>query len=58
MQVQYFITAMDGVKMELRAKDQVHPLIADLMTSLNRCDFLGTSFEGKGKMEAWCVRPL
>ena len=54
-QVQYFITAMDGVKMDLRAKDQVQPLVSDVMSSLNRCDFLGTAFD-KSKLEGWYVR--
>jgi ESCRT-I complex subunit VPS28 len=33
--VQCFITLMDALKLSFRAKDQLHPLLADLMTSLS-----------------------
>lgn len=32
--VQNFITLMDALKLSFRAKDQLHPLLSDLMTSL------------------------
>lgn len=34
--VQHFITAMDALKLEQRAVDEVQPLVADLMNSLTR----------------------
>ncbi len=34
--VQFFITAMDAIRLNLEAKDQLFPLISDIMTALNR----------------------
>lgn len=33
---QGFITFMDALKLKLRAKDQLHPLLSDLMSSYSR----------------------
>jgi ESCRT-I complex subunit VPS28 len=52
--VQSFITAMDAVKLNMLANDQVRPLLHDLSTSMGK---LGTvlppDFEGKVKVNEW-----
>eukprot|EP00268_Persea_americana_P018152 TRINITY_DN1897_c0_g2_i1.p1 TRINITY_DN1897_c0_g2~~TRINITY_DN1897_c0_g2_i1.p1 ORF type:complete len:167 (+),score=23.62 TRINITY_DN1897_c0_g2_i1:433-933(+) len=49
--VQNFITAMDSLKLNMVAVDQVHPLLADLLASLNKLGILPPEFEGKVKMK-------
>ena len=50
---QYFITLMDSVKLGLVAKDQLAPMILDLMDSLNKLQI--KEFEGKSKIRDWIV---
>ncbi|KAL8107787.1 vacuolar protein sorting-associated protein 28 homolog 2-like [Apium graveolens] len=54
--VQNFITAMDSLKLNMVAVDQVHPLLSDLSASLNKLTLLGPDFEGKTKMKEWIGR--
>eukprot|EP00262_Sarcandra_glabra_P021168 TRINITY_DN877_c0_g1_i1.p1 TRINITY_DN877_c0_g1~~TRINITY_DN877_c0_g1_i1.p1 ORF type:complete len:210 (-),score=22.40 TRINITY_DN877_c0_g1_i1:57-686(-) len=54
--VQNFITAMDSLKLNMVAVDQVHPLLADLSASLNKLGILPPDFEGKTKMKEWIAR--
>lgn len=54
--VQNFITAMDSLKLNMVAVDQVHPLLSDLSSSLNRLSILPPDFEGKMKMREWIAR--
>ncbi|KAL3614999.1 hypothetical protein CASFOL_040660 [Castilleja foliolosa] len=51
--VQNFITAMDSLKLNMVAVDQVHPLLSDLINKLN---ILPPDFEGKAKMREWIAR--
>lgn len=51
-QVQFFITAMDSVKLNMVACDQLHPLLADLMTALNRVE-LPRDYDGKQRVMKW-----
>jgi ESCRT-I complex subunit VPS28 len=55
--VQSFITAMDAVKLNMLANDQVRPLLHDLSTSMGK---LGTvlppDFEGKVKVNEWLAK--
>ncbi|ELR18496.1 vacuolar protein sortingassociated protein 28, putative [Acanthamoeba castellanii str. Neff] len=51
--VQFFITAMDSLKLNMNAIDQVHPLLTDLFESLNRISALAPNFEGKAKVRHW-----
>jgi len=53
--VQYFITAMDSLKLNMAAVDQVQPLIQDLVESLNRVPSLPPDFEGKEKLKIWLI---
>ncbi|GER56270.1 vacuolar protein sorting-associated protein [Striga asiatica] len=54
--VQNFITAMDSLKLNMVAVDQVHPLLSDLSASLNKLAILPHDFEGKTKMKEWIGR--
>ncbi|XP_038886237.1 vacuolar protein sorting-associated protein 28 homolog 2-like isoform X4 [Benincasa hispida] len=54
--VQNFITAMDSLKLNMVAVDQVHPLLSDLSASLNKLTILPPDFEGKTKMKEWLGR--
>ncbi|KAF8626487.1 hypothetical protein AX17_006543 [Amanita inopinata Kibby_2008] len=51
---QSFITFMDALKLRLRAKDQLHPLLQDLVTGYAR--FKGSKdWEGRSKMVGWLI---
>lgn len=54
--VQNFITAMDSLKLNMVAVDQVHPLLSDLAASLGKLTILPPDFEGKTKMKEWIAR--
>ncbi|MCL7051770.1 hypothetical protein MKW94_006877 [Papaver nudicaule] len=54
--VQYFITAMDTLKLNMYAVDQVHPVLADLLASLDKLTILPPDFEGRVKMKEWISR--
>ncbi len=53
--VQYFITAMDGVRLEQRAVDELQPMLTDIMTSLTRVPGLPPDFVASKKLEDWLV---
>lgn len=50
-----FITMMDGLKLNLKAKDQLHPILSELMSSLNKVTN-GRDFEGRGKLVEWLIK--
>ncbi|KAG5182410.1 VPS28 protein-domain-containing protein [Tribonema minus] len=52
---QCFITAMDALKLDQRAVDEVQPLISDVMDRLNKCEGLPEGFEGVKTMRAWLI---
>ncbi|KAM0937015.1 putative vacuolar protein sorting-associated Vps28 [Dioscorea sansibarensis] len=56
--VQHFITAMDSLKLNMVAVDQVHPLLSDLSSSLLKlgANLLPPDFEGKVKLKEWIAR--
>ncbi|XP_072957037.1 vacuolar protein sorting-associated protein 28 homolog 1-like [Typha angustifolia] len=55
--VQHFITAMDAVKLNMLAVDQVHPLLSDLSASFAKLGgILPPDFEGKVKVREWLTR--
>ncbi|KAE8690480.1 Vacuolar protein sorting-associated protein 28-like protein 2 [Hibiscus syriacus] len=54
--VQNFITAMDSLKLNMVAVDQVYPLLSDLSVSLNKLGILPPDFERKIKMKEWISR--
>ena len=49
--VQNFITLMDALKLSFRAKDQLHPLLSDLMTSLADEEDIG-----KQRIVKWLIK--
>ncbi len=51
--VQAFITAMDALRLDQRATDEIQPLIAELTHSLHKVKGLPGDFEGTTKMVAW-----
>ncbi|KDQ26463.1 hypothetical protein PLEOSDRAFT_1065827 [Pleurotus ostreatus PC15] len=49
-----FITFMDALKLRLRAKDQLHPMLQELVTSYAR--FKGSKdWEGRSRMVGWLI---
>ena len=50
--MQSFITFMDALKLNLRAKDQLHPFLTELMSGYSR--FKGSQeWEGRAKILHW-----
>ncbi|KAK4786701.1 hypothetical protein SAY86_010534 [Trapa natans] len=54
--VQNFITAMDSLKLNMVAVDQVHPLLTELSVSISKLSMLPPDFDGKPKMKDWLAR--
>ncbi|KAE9613511.1 hypothetical protein Lal_00015930 [Lupinus albus] len=54
--VQFFITAMDSLKLGMLAVDEVHPLLSDIYGSLNKLTILPPDFEGKTQVNGWMTR--
>lgn len=51
--VSLFITLMDRLRLELKAVDQLHPDLRDLVDSMNRLTILPSDFDGKEKIVEW-----
>ncbi len=43
---------MDAIKLKMRAKDQLYPMLQELVTSYSRIKG-SKDLEGRGKMVAW-----
>ncbi|TQS32857.1 hypothetical protein Golomagni_06815 [Golovinomyces magnicellulatus] len=50
---QEFITFLDAVKLGLLSKDQLHPLLSDVIQSVNRVT--DADFENRGKIVQWLI---
>jgi ESCRT-I complex subunit VPS28 len=50
--LQNFITLMDALKLKLRAKDSLHPLLSELMSSYSRFK-ASSEWEGRPKILHW-----
>ncbi|KAF7953628.1 hypothetical protein BTUL_0094g00240 [Botrytis tulipae] len=50
---QDFITFLDALKLGLLAKDQLHPLLSDVIQSVNKVT--DKDFEGRGKIVQWLI---
>ncbi|CCH43308.1 Vacuolar protein sorting-associated protein [Wickerhamomyces ciferrii] len=50
-----FITCMDALKLNYKAKDQLHPLLSDLMTSVNKVSG-NKEFDGRSKLIEWLIK--
>ncbi|CAG8575046.1 9979_t:CDS:2 [Funneliformis caledonium] len=53
--VHHLITTMDALKLGMKAVDYIHPLLGDLMQSLNKVSSLPADFEGKAKIRNWLI---
>ncbi|XP_066141767.1 vacuolar protein sorting-associated protein 28 homolog [Euwallacea fornicatus] len=51
--VSLFITIMDKLRLDIRAMDDLHPEIRDLLDTMNRLSILPSDFEGKQKVSEW-----
>ncbi|XP_014608891.1 PREDICTED: uncharacterized protein LOC106789307 isoform X2 [Polistes canadensis] len=51
--VSLFITLMDKLRLEIKAMDQLHPDLRDLMDTMNRLSILPSDFDGKEKVTEW-----
>ncbi|XP_076766737.1 vacuolar protein sorting 28 [Xylocopa sonorina] len=51
--VSLFITLMDKLRLEIKAMDQLHPDLRDLMDIMNRLSILPSDFDGKEKVAEW-----
>lgn len=50
---QEFITFLDAVKLGLLSKDQLHPLLSDVIQSVNKVT--DKDFEDRGKIVQWLI---
>ncbi|ORY99182.1 vacuolar protein sorting-associated [Syncephalastrum racemosum] len=53
--VLHFITLMDTLRLNRYAVDELHPILADLIQSLNNVPGLPADFEGKAKVRQWLI---
>ncbi|KAL0094945.1 vacuolar protein sorting-associated [Phycomyces blakesleeanus] len=53
--VLHFITLMDTLRLNRYAVDELHPILADLIQSLNNVPGLPAGFEGKTKVRQWLI---
>ncbi|CAK4071361.1 unnamed protein product [Aphanomyces euteiches] len=51
--VQHCITLMDSLKLNVRAVDEIQPLLSECMGSLTKVKGLPPTFEGRLKLEQW-----
>lgn len=54
--VQHFITLMDSLKLEMKAVDELHPSLSDLMESINKVSNLPPDHDSKTKVKKWLVQ--
>lgn len=52
---QWFITAMDVLKLDQRAVDEIQPNISDLVKVLNKCETIAPGFD-KAKLQNWLIK--
>lgn len=51
--VSLFITIMDKLRLEIKAMDELHPELRDLVDTMNRLSLIPENFEGKEKVQSW-----
>ena len=51
--VQHFITCMDSLKLNMRAVDELHPTLTELVDSVNKVPGLAADHESKQKTVQW-----
>ncbi|ODQ66814.1 ESCRT-1 complex, Vps28 subunit [Nadsonia fulvescens var. elongata DSM 6958] len=52
--IEKFITCIDALKLQFRAKDDLHPLLSDVITYANKVTT--QDFEGRGKLISWLIK--
>lgn len=55
---QNFITLMDALKLGMQAKDQLHPLLSDLLASYTRVAHGAGAAASRERLLQWCVPPI
>jgi ESCRT-I complex subunit VPS28 len=53
--VQFFITLMDALKLNVTAVDEVHPQLSDLLQTLNKIDQKQV-LTGRTKIKDWLIK--
>jgi ESCRT-I complex subunit VPS28 len=51
--VSLFITIMDKLRLGIKAMDELHPELRDLVDTMNRLSIIPENFEGKVKVKSW-----
>lgn len=51
--VSLFITIMDKLRLGIKAMDELHPELRDLVDTMNRLSIIPENFEGKSKVSSW-----
>lgn len=51
--VSLFITVMDKLRLEIRAMDEIHPELRELLETMSRMSSLPPDFEGRQKVQQW-----
>lgn len=51
--VSLFITIMDKLRLGIKAMDELHPELRDLVDTMNRLSIIPENFEGKAKVKTW-----
>lgn len=51
--VSLFITIMDKLRLGIKAMDELHPELRDLVDTMNRLSMIPENFEGKEKVKSW-----
>lgn len=51
--VSLFITIMDKLRLGIKAMDELHPELRDLVDTMNRLSIIPDNFEGKDKVKTW-----
>ncbi|XP_018325041.1 vacuolar protein sorting-associated protein 28 homolog [Agrilus planipennis] len=51
--VSLFITLMDKLRLQIKAMDDLHPELRDLVDTMNRLSILPAEYEGKQKVAEW-----
>lgn len=46
---------MDALKLNMFAVDQLHPILVDLIQSLNNVTSLPSEFDGRAKVRTWLI---
>jgi ESCRT-I complex subunit VPS28 len=54
--VQAFITAMDSLRLNMVAADQVHPLLTELAAALGRVGTLPPDWGGRARVRRWVAK--